>query len=172
MAEISQTTYWNAFSWKKTRISIDISPNCVPKGQINNITALAQIMAWCRPGDNPLSEAMMVRLPTDIWVTQPQWVNSFRYQTICSIHRTLQLNISIADRVQVSDSISVIAVPTGVSAVSLPINYFQQPSADQITSFNIGGEIWRNLTALRALRSHLSLYYSIRVNLYCKVLTK
>ena len=33
-------------------------------------------MAWRRPGDKPLSEPMMVRLPTHICVTQPQWVNT------------------------------------------------------------------------------------------------
>ena len=32
-------------------------------------------MAWRRPGDKPLSEAMMVSLLTHICVTQPQWVN-------------------------------------------------------------------------------------------------
>ena len=32
-------------------------------------------MAWRRPGDKPLSEPMMVRLPTHICVTRPQWVN-------------------------------------------------------------------------------------------------
>ena len=31
-----------------------------PSGQINNIPALVQIMAWCWPGDKPLSEQMMV----------------------------------------------------------------------------------------------------------------
>ena len=31
-------------------------------------------MAWRRPGDKPLSEPMMVSLPTHICVTQPQWV--------------------------------------------------------------------------------------------------
>ena len=36
--------------------------------------ALVQIMAWCWPGDKPLSEAMMVRLLTYICVTWPQWV--------------------------------------------------------------------------------------------------
>ena len=42
-------------------ISITISPKFVPKGLINNILALVQIMAWRRLGDKPLSEAMMVR---------------------------------------------------------------------------------------------------------------
>ena len=32
-------------------------------------------MAWCQPGDKPLSEPMMVRLPTHICVTRSQWVN-------------------------------------------------------------------------------------------------
>ena len=39
-------------------------------GQINNVLALAQIMAWRRPGDKPLSEAMMViGIDTKIEVT-------------------------------------------------------------------------------------------------------
>ena len=57
-------------------IFIEISLIFVPKGLINNITALVQIMAWRQPGDKPLSEPMMVRLPTHICVTRPQWVNA------------------------------------------------------------------------------------------------
>ena len=57
-------------------ISIKISLKFVPKGSINNIPALVQIMAWRRPGDKPLSEAMMVNLPTRICVSLPQWVKS------------------------------------------------------------------------------------------------
>ena len=53
-------------------IVIDISLRIVPKGSINNIPALVQIMAWRRPGDKPLSEAMIVRLPTDICITRPR----------------------------------------------------------------------------------------------------
>ena len=56
------------------RISIKISLNFVPKGPINDIPALVQIMAWRRPGDKPLSEPMMVSLLTHICVTRPQWV--------------------------------------------------------------------------------------------------
>ena len=55
-------------------ISIQISPKFVPKGPINNIPALVQIMAWCRLGDKPLSELMMVSLLTYTCVTRPQWV--------------------------------------------------------------------------------------------------
>ena len=56
-------------------IAIHISLRIVPKGSINNILALVQIMAWRRSGDKPLSEPMMVRLPTHICVTRPRWVN-------------------------------------------------------------------------------------------------
>ena len=56
-------------------ISLNISLKFVPKGPINNIPALVPIMAWRRPGDKPLSEPVMVRLPTYICVTRPQWVN-------------------------------------------------------------------------------------------------
>ena len=57
------------------RISIEISLKFVPKGPINEIPALVQIMAWRRPGDKPLSELMMVNLPTHICVSRPQWFN-------------------------------------------------------------------------------------------------
>ena len=56
-------------------ISIKILLKFVPKGPISNIPALVQIMAWRRPGDMPLSEPMVVSLPTHICVTRPQWVN-------------------------------------------------------------------------------------------------
>ena len=56
-------------------IPIKISMKFVPKGPINNIPALVQIMAWRRPGDKPLSEPMMVSSTTHICVTRPQWVN-------------------------------------------------------------------------------------------------
>ena len=56
-------------------IPIKISLKFVPKGPINNIPALVQIMAWRRPGDKPLSEPMMVSLLTHICVNQHQWVN-------------------------------------------------------------------------------------------------
>ena len=42
-------------------ISIKVSLKFVPKGPINNIAALFQIMAWRRPGDKPLSEPRMVQ---------------------------------------------------------------------------------------------------------------
>ena len=75
MDAISQTTLSNAFFVNENvRIFIEISLKFVPKGPVNNIPALVQIMAWRRPGDKPLSEPMMGCLPTHICVTRPQWV--------------------------------------------------------------------------------------------------
>ena len=54
-------------------IPIEISLKFVPKGPIENIPALVWIMAWRRPGDKPLSEPIMVTLPTHICVVRPQW---------------------------------------------------------------------------------------------------
>ena len=50
-------------------ILIKISLIFVPKGPVNNIPALVEIMAWRWPGDKPLSEPMMVSLLTYICVT-------------------------------------------------------------------------------------------------------
>ena len=57
--------------WIPNKISLKF----VPKGPINNIPAMVQIMAWRRPGDKPLSEPMMVSLLTHTCVTRPQWFN-------------------------------------------------------------------------------------------------
>ena len=54
-------------------ISIKISLKFVTKGPINKIPALFQIMAWRRPGDKPLSEAILVSILTHKCATQPQW---------------------------------------------------------------------------------------------------
>ena len=71
-------TFKRIFLNENVRISIKISLKFVPKGPINNIPALVQIMAWRQSGDKPLSEPMMVSLLTHICVTQPQWVNILR----------------------------------------------------------------------------------------------
>ena len=59
-------------------ISIDISLNFVPKGQINYIPALVQKMAWRRPGDKPLYKPMMLGLLTHVCVTRPQWIKQLK----------------------------------------------------------------------------------------------
>ena len=52
-------------------ISIDFSLKFVSNGRINNIPAMAQIMAWRRLGDKPLSEQVMASLQMHICVTRP-----------------------------------------------------------------------------------------------------
>ena len=61
---------------KNVSISIKISLKFVPKGPIDNIPALVQIMAWRLPGDKSLCEPMIISLLTHICVTRPQWVNN------------------------------------------------------------------------------------------------
>ena len=70
--------FWLRFHW-----------SFYPKGPINTIPALVQIMAWSRPGDKPLSGPMMVSLLTHICATRPQWVKWFIARTpnsyLCNI---------------------------------------------------------------------------------------
>ena len=73
MDAIFKWTFLNENVW----ILIKISLKFVPKGPINNISALVQIIDWHHPGNKPLSEPMMVSmvsLPMHICVIQ--WVNS------------------------------------------------------------------------------------------------
>ena len=69
-------TLYGIFVNENVRISIEFSLKFVPKGPINNIPAVVQIMAWRRPGDKPLSESMLVRSLTHMCITRPQWVKS------------------------------------------------------------------------------------------------
>ena len=62
--------FFNENAW----IFIKILLKFVPKGPVNSIPALVQIITWHRPGNKPLSEPMMVSLLTHICVTWPQWV--------------------------------------------------------------------------------------------------
>ena len=74
--DIFKCIFLNENTW----ISIKISLKFIPKGPVNNIPALVQIMAWRRLGDKPLSEPMVVRLPTHICVTRPEWVKTRWYR--------------------------------------------------------------------------------------------
>ena len=101
MDAISQTTFFmRIFVNENIWIPINISLKPVPKGPINNIPALAQIMAWRRPSDRPLSEPMMVNPRTQICDTRPQWVN---LRTGSKIHKhrrgTNSINDAMANRV-------------------------------------------------------------------------
>ena len=74
---------------ENVRISIKISLKFAPKGPINNIQALGQIMVWRRPGDKLLSEPMMISLLTNMCVTRPQWVKHTVLESLDDACRTL-----------------------------------------------------------------------------------
>ena len=73
MTATFQTTYLNVFCWIKIyQFRLRFDRSLFP---INNIPALAQIMASRLDGAKPLSEPMMFTLLTHICVTRPEWVN-------------------------------------------------------------------------------------------------
>ena len=75
MAAVFQTTFSNAFSWMKMyEFRLRFHWSLFLRFQLINIPALVLIMAWRPLGDKPLSEPMMVSLPTHICVTRPRWV--------------------------------------------------------------------------------------------------
>ena len=59
-------TFKRIFLNENVVISIEISLKFIPQGPISYILALLQIMAWCRQGDKPLSEQMIIILLTHI----------------------------------------------------------------------------------------------------------
>ena len=59
---------------KNDKIPIPIAMKLVLRIPIDNKPALVQVMAWHQTGDKPLTEPMMVSLPTHICITRPQWV--------------------------------------------------------------------------------------------------
>ena len=68
--DIFNSIFMNENLW----ISHKISLKFIPKVRINHIPALVEIMAWCRSGDKPWYELVMVNLLTHICVTRPRWV--------------------------------------------------------------------------------------------------
>ena len=62
MAAISQTTFSNTFLWMKSCVFLSkISLKVVPKGLIDDKSALVQVMAWRQTGDKPFPEPMMTQ---------------------------------------------------------------------------------------------------------------
>ena len=74
--DIFKCIFLNESVWTSIKVPLKF----IPKGPIDNIPALVQIMAWRRPGDKPLSEPMMVSLLTLICVTRRQCVNFYLLQ--------------------------------------------------------------------------------------------
>ena len=106
-------------------IVISISLKFVPKGPINNIPALVQIMAWRRPGDKPLSEPMMVSLLTYICVTRLQWVNTLTpeqygchfladifkcYFFNANLRILIQISLEFVSKVPINDKLALFKV--------------------------------------------------------------
>ena len=77
--DIFKCIFLNENVWTPIKISLKF----VPKGPINNIQALVQIMAWRRLGDKPLPEPKMVSLLAHICVTRPQWVKWSKLWDLC-----------------------------------------------------------------------------------------
>ena len=76
-------------------ISINIPPQFIPKGPINNIPALVQIMAWRWPGDKPLSAPIMIILLTHIYVTRSQWFNHVSQGWLFNNRRWVNLSFEV-----------------------------------------------------------------------------
>ena len=96
--EIIKLIFLNENIW----ISINISLKFVSRGPISNIPTLVQVMAWRLPGDKPLSEPMMVRLPTHICVTRPQWVNINSGQWLGAVRQKPFITCANVDHIYVT----------------------------------------------------------------------
>ena len=59
MVATLQAIFWNAISWKKKSILIQISPKIIPRGPDDNVALLVQVMAWCYTGDKPWPESLL-----------------------------------------------------------------------------------------------------------------
>ena len=73
-------------------ISLKIPLKFVPR----DIPALVKIMAWRRPGAKPLSEPMLVFVPTHICVTRPQWVKASKLNSCFGITTKNTTNLCVA----------------------------------------------------------------------------
>ena len=96
--DVFKCIFLNENEWISLKISLKFAP-MVP---INNIPALVQIMAWRRPGDKPLSEPMIVRLPSlglnklmSIWPPQHQVDISLKKATLDQFTINLTRNKTI-----------------------------------------------------------------------------
>ena len=126
-------TFKRIFLNENIIISIKISL-FVPKGFINNIPALVLIMAWRRPGDNPLSEPMMVRTLTHICVTRPRWVKN----TLSHRPRNAKMHVHFAafrmGQKHVQYSYTSLAVKASFHTEARPWAHYEVSGITRITS--------------------------------------
>ena len=66
-AILSNEIFKRIFLNENFRITIKISLKFVPKGPIDNKSALVQVMAWRQTGAKPLPEAVMIQF-TDAYM--------------------------------------------------------------------------------------------------------
>ena len=158
-------------------IPIKISVKFVPKGPINNILALVQIMAWRRPGDKPLSEPMMVRLTTHICVTRPQWVKlqqqkkqseeGYRCMYKCQPSSWVPMTCGVTWRSHVlaNDSVNIMTRSHKIKATSCCVEvmtYFMCHTIEIITDYNCFRgwrcyhmyRLWSGFPSLKSMKNY------------------
>ena len=87
-------------------ISLKISLKFIPKVRINQLPALIQILAWCRPGNKLSYESMMISLLMhSIYITQLQWVKGLYESTYESVnHQIVPRFLKMAHAIYVSSN--------------------------------------------------------------------
>ena len=109
MDAIFQTTYSNVFSWMNMNgFRLIFHWSLFPSVQLT-ITALVQIMAWRRPCDKPLYEAMVVSILTHIFVTP------LIYHLTWSLHGLQHINSLRPSDAMCVSKLTIIASDNGLS---------------------------------------------------------
>ena len=146
---------------KNVRISNKFSLKFVPKGLINNNTALVQMMAWRRQGEKPLSDPMMGRLPTHICVIRPQCVKIGRVWSIRVICIRRFGNLSSRLHVSNSGTRTLFDWKCGVSVfhscnIRIVWGFWSQSNFNDmvISIINIFGFIGLSTASLSCTRMH------------------
>ena len=103
MAAVLQTTFPNIFMSRSPCILFEISLQPVPEGQINNDSALVQIMPWPRPVDNLLSEPMMTQF-TDTYLRLNELTQNDNFLRMQPT--TVHTRANVLQQTQFSDTIS------------------------------------------------------------------
>ena len=134
------------------RISIKNPLKFVPKGPINNIPALVQIMAWCHSGDKPLSETILVILPTHICVTWPQWFNLWN-QLVTARNTQKQIHLwymastgcvwSVDCKKIAHEKIHTLHLNCGFLALQIPPKHCQGPDWYCVLCLRRVNEVWQ-----------------------------
>ena len=83
MAAIFQTIFSNAFSWMKMyEFRLKFHWSLFLRVQLTISQYWFRYNQYSPVGSKPLSEPMMVSLPTHICVTRPQWVNAYCFSLL------------------------------------------------------------------------------------------